>query len=118
MWGDFDKAVGALDEAKSESFKHKRHGIRFLFTLQDSRETHKASELGLFPTLMRGEFHGVRKTLEAFSKAGRLEQPTDGEGKQVCSLALQNTSGRQHALVARVRTRERMVSRYRIGLFE
>ena len=65
MWDDLE-AREVFDEAKIESFRFKRHGIRLLFVLEGAKEM-AARKLALFPTLVKGVFHSVRKTVEASS---------------------------------------------------
>ena len=61
-----------------ETFTFKRHGLRLLFVLEGVRETSNMG-LGLFPTMMKGDFHSVRKTVEAASSKGKIEQPEAGD---------------------------------------
>jgi hypothetical protein len=115
MWDGFSNARSALDdEFELEIFKHKRHGIRFLFCLEGAEETRRR-ELCLFPTLMRGEFHSVRKTVEAFSNKGTLEKPASS-APHVGGVAVQKD--KTNPLVVGVQTKEGQVSRYKIVLFE
>jgi hypothetical protein len=79
MWDEFTSAIDALDEVKAEEFKFKRHGIKYLFCVAGAREVRTDRNLCLFPTLMKGEFHSVRKTVEAFSQKGLMEEPEKGK---------------------------------------
>jgi hypothetical protein len=79
MWDEFTSASDALDDAKAEEFNFKRHGIRYLVCVEGAKEIGGCRrELGLFPTMMRGDFHSVRKTVEAGIQQGCIEEP---EGK-------------------------------------
>jgi hypothetical protein len=115
MWDDL-AAPEVLDEAKVESFKHKRHGIRLLFVLAGAKEKVNPG-LCLFPTLMKGEFHSVRKTVEACSNSGRLEQPEAGDHVGGICVEKNKPEGDRGILLG-VRTKGGQVSRYRITLFE
>ena len=116
MWDEFTSAGDALDESKAEAFKFKRHGIRFLFVLDEVKDTAKHRSLCLFPTLMRGEFHSVRKTVEAFSNKGELEEPEQGKD-HVGGLAVEKDRTKDGSVVG-VKTKDGQVSRYHVTLFE
>jgi hypothetical protein len=60
MWG--------LDE--SALMKHQ--GASILLLLEGARDS-RAASLSLFPEMLKRELHGVRATIEAYSKAGKLE---------------------------------------------
>jgi hypothetical protein len=116
MW-DFISPLDALDDSKCEEFKFKRHGIRYLFVLEGAKEMYD-QELGLFPELLKSEFHGVRSTIEAFSKRGWVGQP-EGEGRDhVGGLEVARETGTEKHMLVGVETKEGQVARYRITLFE
>lgn len=121
MWHHLSNASHALDQSKADAFKFKRHNIRFLFVLEGAKERLDI-DLALFPTLMRGEFHAVRKTIEEYSKKGKLEQPA--QNKSSVQSELQHVGGlavvkdSDHALVIGVKTKTGQLSRYKITLFE
>jgi hypothetical protein len=115
MW-DFISPLDALDSEKCEAFKFKRHGIRYLFVLEGVKDMRPA-ELGLFPTLLKSEFHGVRGTIEAFSRKGRIEQP-DGEKKNHVGGFEVAKERQKEEMVVGVETKAGQVARYRITLFE
>lgn len=48
-------------------------GVLFALKAAYDRE-HKGSGLGLFPETLRSEFHPIRSTIEAYSKAGVIEE--------------------------------------------
>lgn len=54
-----------------------RNGFRYLVGLHGIKQKHD-SELCLFPTLLKSDFHGVRSTIERYSKMGRIEMPSNG----------------------------------------
>ena len=115
LWDDL-AAPEVFDEAKVEAFKFKRHGIRLLFVLEGAKEI-STRELCLFPTIMKGEFHSVRKTVEACSQKGQIEQPKAGD--QVGGISIEKDSPKgDKELVLGVRTKGGQVSRYQITLFE
>lgn len=58
-----------------DRFAH--HGQGVFFILKGARDTQNGS-LGLFPECLRSELHGVRATIEAFSRSRKLEA-RDGE---------------------------------------
>ena len=62
-----------------DRFAHQGQGVCFI--LQGARDSRNDS-LALFPELLRGELHGVRATIEAFSRTRRLAIP---EGEPLAS---------------------------------
>lgn len=52
-------------------------GIGLLFAIAGAKDQ-RNSDLRLFPEILRSELHSIRSTIEAFSKAGRLEENRDG----------------------------------------
>ena len=63
------------------------HYNDIVFMLDGCRDT-RGSCLGLFPECIRGELHGVRSVIEAFSKDGKLEAC---EGQVAAGLAIGET---------------------------
>jgi hypothetical protein len=104
-----------LESEKRQAFRFKRHGVRFLFTLEGAREMNGSRELCLFPTLMKGEFHAARSTVEAFSMRGRIEYPVKVED-MVAGLAVKEDD--PVSMTVGVRTKDGQVSRYKIDLLE
>lgn len=51
--------------------KHVAEGVMFI--LDGAQESKTDGGLALFPEMLKNELHGVRSTIEAFSKAGKLE---------------------------------------------
>lgn len=120
MWDEFESAADGLDDEKAQKFKFKRHDIRYLFVLQGAHDTTYHAGLGLFPTLLNSDFHGVRSTIEAFSSDGKIEQPDDPSTQQVAGVAVlkePTTSDSLHP-VLRVTTVKGKISHYKIVLFD
>jgi hypothetical protein len=118
MWDsyDFSDPTTAFDEAKFEAFTQKRNGLRFLIVLEEAREQRENLGLYIFPTLMRGEFHGVRETVEEFSQWGCIEDPK--EGKSIVGGFCVSKSQEKIDFMMGVTTNTGMVGRYRITFFE
>jgi hypothetical protein len=115
MWDEFASADEALDEVKADDFKFKRHGIKYLFCVEGARDAKTDRNLCLFPTLMRGEFHSVRKTVEAFSQQGRMEEPEKGKEH---AAGFQVHKDKKSDLIVGIKTKTGQVSRYRITMFD
>lgn len=80
--------------------KFPQHGERLMFVLEDCRDSKGDSVgLALFPECLRSELHSVRKTIEAFSAAGRLEGLSEASASGVLY-----TKGDKTLLTVRVRT--------------
>ena len=118
MWDsyDFSDPTTAFDEAKFEAFTQKLNGLRFLIVLEGAREQRENLGLCLFPTLMRGEFHGVRRTVEEFNQWGRIEDPE--AGKSIVGGFCVSKSQEKTDFVIGVTMNTGMAGRYRITLFE
>jgi hypothetical protein len=58
-------------------YYHSKNGFRYLVGLDGITHWHD-TELCLFPTLLKSEFHGVRSTIERHSKMGRVRMPDAG----------------------------------------
>jgi hypothetical protein len=116
MW-DYITPLDPLTPEKVEEFKFNRLGIRYLFVLEGARDMSPTTELCLFPQLLRSEFHGVRGTIEAFSKKGRIAQP-DGEGRDHVGGFEVAREGKMEDMVVGVESKGGQVGRYKITLFE
>lgn len=68
---------------RPDDFAH--HGRGVVLLLEGARDT-ASEQLALFPNQLRSELHGVRATIEAFSKAGKLE---GADQASACGLFLQ-----------------------------
>jgi hypothetical protein len=64
----------AEDVASAFKYYHSKNSFRYLIGLKGIEEPGDL-ELCLFPTLMKSEFHGVRSTIERYSRMGRIEKP-------------------------------------------
>lgn len=115
MWENISP-MDALDDEKVEAFKHKRHGIRYLFCLEGAREINPEC-LCLFPTLIKSEFHSVRQTVEAFSREGRIEYPAGGKAHVGGVIISKEGVGKREVLV-RINTHAGQMSKYKITLFD
>lgn len=54
-----------------ERYRHQGRGA--VLVLEGCRDLLKGGGLALFPEVLKGEFHGIRSTIEAYSRAGELE---------------------------------------------
>jgi hypothetical protein len=70
----------------------------------------------LFPTIMRGEFHCVRKTVEAFSNEEKVREPLQEGWEQIGGLGGGNS--RWSEILVRVKTDGDSTCAYKITLFE
>ena len=80
-------------------FQHQGRAVIFL--LEGARET-RFDGLALFPECLKAELHGVRSTIEAYSRAGTLEGAENGSA---CGIVLESSQSWQ----ARVRVKTAMV---------
>lgn len=92
-----------------ERFRHQGQGVVFL--LDGARETENTS-LALFPEILKSTLHGVRATIEAYSKAGRLEGM---EEASACGILLPN--GQTWNAHLRVRTPQAIL-KYRLDRWD
>lgn len=56
------------------SHVHTKHGFKYVFLLEKVYDQ-TTKELCLFPEFLKGELHGVRSTIERYSREGRKEIP-------------------------------------------
>jgi len=68
---------------RTRNYSH--HGEAVCFVLDGAKDP-MAAELGLFPEILKAEYHAVRSVIEAYSRKGR---PTGHEEASVCGLRLQ-----------------------------
>ena len=74
-------AFPLADETSEEwKFYHKKEGFRYMLMLDNIVDKNKG-QLCLFPTFLKGEFHGARATIEAFSNKGEKEMVENAEGR-------------------------------------
>ncbi len=81
-----------------DRFQHQGDG--WVLLLEGARET-KSASLALFPALLRGELHGVRSTIEAFSNSGRMLGLDEGSA---VGIDLRQGRGSVYPLTLRVST--------------
>ncbi|MBK9944317.1 MAG: hypothetical protein IPP13_22175 [Kouleothrix sp.] len=71
-----------------QPLNHQGQGV--LFVLEGARDMRPASAgAGLFPECLKAEFHGVRATIEAYSKRATI---ADAEQASACGLILQKSN--------------------------
>lgn len=51
-------------------FAHQGQSV--VFVLDGCRDVHGGDSLAIFPETLRSEFHGIRPTIEAYSRCGKL----------------------------------------------
>ncbi|RXW18179.1 hypothetical protein EST38_g7676 [Candolleomyces aberdarensis] len=91
--------------------------IRFMFCIQGAQSDTGTTGLALFPSLMKGEFHGVRKTVEAFSGQHQIAQPLGGSRvEQVAGVS--NSRNQWESMVVRATLKSGIRTRYCISLFD
>ncbi|OJD15337.1 hypothetical protein AJ78_04382 [Emergomyces pasteurianus Ep9510] len=68
-----------LPPSDAPEFKHyhHKHGFRYIVCLDSIEENNGKTGLCLFPSMLKSEFHPVRATIEAYSRAGTIEDPPD-----------------------------------------
>ena len=102
------------DTAAAFKYYHSKNGFRYLIALEGIEEP-RNSELCLFPTLMKSEFHGVRSTIERYSSMGRIERP---RGAAMVGGVEIDRSSRKGNHVFRVTDDKGQQGTYEIVLFE
>jgi hypothetical protein len=66
--------------------RHTQHGKGAIFLLADCMDTHaRSSSSGLFPEILRAEYHGIRSAIEAYS---RSRPPSGREQGNACGVDL------------------------------
>lgn len=86
--GDFCKVTAITFQPThwGSGVKYEHHGNSVVFCLENCRDVSKSGGLCLFPECLKSDLHGVRSTIEAFSRAGKLD---DFEGPHACGIRLQ-----------------------------
>jgi hypothetical protein len=98
MWGQAD------------GFEHQGQAVIFL--LEGARETRFDGGICLFPEMLKSEFHGIRRVIEAYSRTATLEGK---EGATACGIMLQKGGSWEH--VFRVTARGQSVD-YRLDRWD
>ncbi len=83
-------AVVARPSTWDKSRSYPQHGEAVCLVLEGAKDTLHQAGLALFPEILRSEYHGIRSSIEALSRAGKLAGRDEAE---VCGLMLRNTSG-------------------------
>ena len=110
-------------QTQTLTYYHKKNGFRYMFVLSNIIDK-KNNSLCLFPTLLKGEFHGARATIEAYSNAGKKEfvegyekkAPTEKGGYVGGPVVSEDMKKGKHVL--RVTDRQGDVGVYEIVVFE
>ncbi|KAJ2912579.1 hypothetical protein MD484_g7838, partial [Candolleomyces efflorescens] len=112
-----DDASEGTGEKTKRRWIGARDDIRFMFCLQSTKSDTGTTGLALFPSIMKGEFHGVRKTVEAFSDQHHIAQPLAGNGlAQVAGVC--NLKNEWETLSVRVTLKSKIRTEYSIALFD
>lgn len=78
------------------------HDARALLMLKGAKDhNHRETSNGLFPEILRGELHGIRSTIEAFSKKAEIE---GFEEASACGLCIGGKSAGAHVRVTTTAT--------------
>lgn len=75
----------------AQNFSH--HGQKVFFILKDAKDTNYHQGCGLFPEFLKSEDHGVRATMEAYTKNAVL---TGQDQASACGIGLQKGSNWNH----------------------
>ena len=79
--------------------EHAHEGPGRLFILDGAQDTTKGASLALFPEILRSELHSIRSTIEAFSRAGRIEGADEASA---CGIAFGSRDRAQQGIRVRV----------------
>lgn len=106
------------DGADKYKYYHKSKGFRYLFVLEENHES-RLQVTPLFPELLKSEFHGVRSTIEAFTRTEPLRDVKDGmlKGGFVAGVEAAR-SKKDQELKMRVHAYHGGTTTYKITLFE
>lgn len=91
-------------------FSHQGEGV--IFILDGARDTRKSGS-ALFPEILRSEFHGIRSTIEAYSRSAELAGHDEATA---CGYLI--SKGQPCNLNLRVRTKDGMQREYRIDRWD
>lgn len=101
------------EDTAAFKYYHSKNGFRYLVGL-DGITNLRDTELCLFPTLLKSEFHGVRSTIERYSKMGRVQ--VSDAGPIVGGVAINKSNMKKHLF--RVMDQRGQQDTYEIMLFE
>ncbi|KAF6761787.1 hypothetical protein DFP72DRAFT_1151810 [Ephemerocybe angulata] len=113
---DYDEAAQG-DTIQQGKWPFSRHGIRYLLCVKGAKEEQKMAA-SLFPTIMRGEFHCVRKTVEAFSNEEKIKEPLKAGAGVEHIGGLAGGNHRWTEILVRATMEDDLQSVYRITLYE
>ena len=108
-----DELVGE-GESGSKRYKHGHRGWSYLLCLEGARDG--CEESCLFPQSMKKEFHGVRSTIEAYSRSHGIPKPADDEPMVGGIMVKKSSSDMNHLF--RVKNSDGKVRRYKVTLFQ
>lgn len=80
------KALTLKPSSWNPEFVSTHHGEGLILILEGAVDTREGGGIGLFPEILKSEFHGIRSVLEAFSKSA---VPEDTGGQPAAGLLLQ-----------------------------
>lgn len=111
-WAEVE-AITPQPSAWRQQTTHQGEGAYFI--LKGCRDaTPKAAGLGLFPEILKSEYHGVRAVIEAHSSAREL---TGADAASACGLCMQKSATRGWGQVVRVSAKGSTLS-YRIDRWD
>ena len=99
------------------SFKHRHHGCRYLVGFRGAIDSATSRGLALFPQFLESEFHGVRSTIEAYSKQGTIERQEAGK-YAVAGVKIDKEKGREMDDLFRVTDWKGKVETYKVILWD
>lgn len=103
------------EDAAAFRYYHSKNGFRYLVGF-DGIYDPRDNELCLFPTLLKSGFHGVRSTIERYSKMGRVEMPD--AGPIVGGIEINKSKSKDKKHLFRVIDQRGQQGTYEIVLFE
>jgi hypothetical protein len=92
--------------------EYPQHGVGVLFIVENCRDVYYQRSAGLFPELLRSEYHAVRSTIEAYSRNAVID------GKHVASACGICMGGNDAADIHLVVTSNGIKSTYRIDRWD
>jgi hypothetical protein len=104
-------------EGQGPKWIHSRHSVRFLFCIEGIEDA--SARLNLFPAALKNVFHGIRQTMEYFSKEGSMVWPhAPGDGNAYVGGIAFDQGHWYDGKMVKVTTNQGMVSTYNIALFD